>query len=211
MATVDITQLTALDIPPNWPEPLRRSLLDLYGQLTTLVDELNLAIESANSANETGADNSSQIEGQSQLISDLNIATKSNNDAVNSNAKQIGIVDRKISDSNEDIDFIKNDYVSKSKLPIQSLASAINLTGNLSVDGEIVVIATQQGWLDGTGTLKLGGMNSSTSYVVGAAYDQTEVQAIAAGLVEVREVVNALSSALYNHHQLIGATVIPPP
>ena len=211
MATVDITQLTAQDIPDSWPEPLKRSLLDLYGQLTTLADELNSAIESANAANETGAENESQIEGQGRSISDLNIATKSNNDAVKANANQIAIVDRKISDSTDDLDFIKNDYVSKSKLPIQNLASAINITGNLSIDGDIVVIATQQGWLDGTGTLKLGGMNSSASYAVGAAYDQAEVQAIAAGLVEVREVVNALSSALYNHHQLIGATDIPPP
>lgn len=209
MAQIELSQLTAFDIPQEWPEPLRRSLLDMYGQLTLLANELNEALESATKANETGGENASQIDGQSKAISDLTIATKSNLDSSNANQKNIAEVDRKISDSTEDLDFIKNDYVSKSEQQIQNLASAINLTGNLSIDGEIVVIATQEGWSEGIGSIQLGGMDSGDAYAVGAVYDQAEIQSIASGLVEVRKVVNALSSALYSHHQLIGAT--PPP
>ena len=89
------------------------------------------------------------------------------------------------------------------------MASSLGVTGNLSIDGEIVVIATQEGWASPVGALQLGGMDSSKAYPVGAAYAQSEIQSLASGLIESRKVINALVAALYSHHQLIGAT--PPP
>ena len=209
MAEVVLSQLTALDIPIEWPEPLRRSLLDTYDQLSILVIELNTALESANAANELGASNSSEIALQSESVADLNIIVSANHRSIQANSRYIADVDRKGRDSAEGLDFIKSDYVSKSKATLQEMASSLGVTGNLSIDGEIVVIATQQGWSAHTGALQLGGMDSSAVYSVGAAYNQAEVLDIAAGLVEARKVINALSDALYSHHQLIGAT--PPP
>ena len=210
MAEVVLSQLTALDIPGEWPEPLRRSILDTYDQLSILAIELNTALESANAANELGASNSSEIALQSESVADLNIMANANHQSIQANSRYIADVDRKISDSTDDLDFIKSDYVSKSQQTFQEMASSLGVAGNLSIDGEIVVIATQQGWSAHTGALQLGGMDSSVGYSVGAAYNQAEIQNIAAGLVEARKVINALSSALYSHHQLIGPTVTPP-
>lgn len=210
MALIEISQLTAIDIPSSFPEPLRRSLLEMYDQLNSIVDDLNEAAEEASSASAAGAQNSEAIDAQSTQNRDLLIRVENNENKSSKNSRSITDIKNSISRSGEDLEFIKNDYVSKSKTDFQEMASSLGVTGNLSVDGEIVVIATQQGWAAHSGQLQYGGMDSGVGYSVGAAYNQAEVEAIANGLVEVRKVVNALSSALYSHHQLIGPTVTPP-
>lgn len=71
-----------------------------------------------------------------------------------------------------------------------------NVSVSYKVAGLQVVSAQQAGWTASTGTALKGGMNAATAYPAGALYSQAEVQAIAAGLVEVRRVVKALQDAL---------------
>lgn len=71
-----------------------------------------------------------------------------------------------------------------------------NVSVSYKVGGLQVVSAQQTGWTASTGTALKGGMNAATAYTVGATYSQTEVQALAAGLVEARRVIKALQDAL---------------
>lgn len=116
---------------------------------------------------------------------------------------------------------IQTDYVSKSSTSNQAVQSSGGalLVGNVAtttsdklqvagsenvsvsykVAGLQVVAARNTGWTPSTGTSSKAGVNGSTTYTVGATYSQTEVQAIAQGLIQTRQMLVALDSALRNH------------
>ncbi|TYD05534.1 phage tail protein [Enterobacter sp. Z1] len=102
---------------------------------------------------------------------------------------------------------LQGDYVSKSAVASQTLASPINVTTSYSVGGTKVVGARNTGWTASTGTASKAGINGSTTYTVSAAYTQAEVQAIATGLQQVRQLAVALQTALgaASGHGLINA------
>lgn len=94
---------------------------------------------------------------------------------------------------------IQGDYVSKSVATSQTLASPLNVATSYSIGGTKVVGARNTGWTASTGGASKAGINGSTAYTVGALYSQTEVQAIATGLQQVRQAYVALQTALAGH------------
>lgn len=94
---------------------------------------------------------------------------------------------------------IQGDYVSKSVVTSQTLASPLNVATSYSVGGTKVVGVRNTGWTASTGGASKAGINGSTAYTVGAAYSQTEVQAIATGLQQVRQAYVALQTAMAGH------------
>lgn len=124
---------------------------------------------------------------------------------------------------------IQTDYVSKSATSNQTVQASGGslLVGNVAspttdklqvlgsenvsvsykVAGLQVVGARNTGWTASTGTASKAGINGSTTYTVSATYTQSEVQAIATGLQQVRQLAVALQTALgaTSGHGLINA------
>ena len=94
---------------------------------------------------------------------------------------------------------IQGDYVSKSVVTSQTLASPLNVATSYSVGGTKVVGTRNTGWIASTGGASKAGINGSAAYTVGALYSQTEVQAIATGLQQVRQAYVALQTAMAGH------------
>lgn len=124
---------------------------------------------------------------------------------------------------------IQTDYVSKSATANQTIQSAGGslLVGNVTsptadklqvlgsenvsvsykVAGLQVVGARNTGWTASTGTASKAGINGSTTYTVSATYIQSEIQAIATGLQQIRQWAVAMQTAVgaTSGHGLINA------
>lgn len=105
----------------------------------------------------------------------------------------------RVEEAESDIDNLQGDYVSKSAILTQSLASPLNVTSSYSVDGTKVLGARVTGFTAATGTALKGAFNANTAFTVSATYTQAEAQAIATALVATRQRVKALEDALRLH------------
>lgn len=97
------------------------------------------------------------------------------------------------------ISSIQGDYVSKSATAPQTLSSPFGINTSLSVDGVKVVGPRQTGWTAANGSAFLGAFNASQPYPAGATYTQSEIQTLAAGLVEARQRIKALEDMARTH------------
>lgn len=124
---------------------------------------------------------------------------------------------------------IESDYVSKSSSANQTVQSAggsllvgsvvtptadkLQVSGseNVSISYKVaglqVVGARNTGWTASTGTASKAGINGSTTYTVSATYTQSEIQAIATGLQQIRQWAVAMQTAVgaTSGHGLINA------
>lgn len=105
----------------------------------------------------------------------------------------------RLTQAETDIDDIQADYVSRAATSAQSLASSLGVATSFSIDGVKVLGPRQTGWTVGTGAGNLGAFNADLAFTVGAAYSQTEVQAIATELIAARQRILALEQALRTH------------
>lgn len=98
-----------------------------------------------------------------------------------------------------DVGGIRMDYVSRSAVAQQSLSSPLSVAAAYLVNGVKVVGARQTGWTPGTGTPNLSAFNADQAYSVSATYAQSEIQALASGLIEARQRIKALEDMARNH------------
>ena len=112
-------------------------------------------------------------------------------------------VDGRLDTAESDIDNLQADYVSKSAVSSQSLASPLNVVTSYSVDGIKVIGTRQTGWTAATGTALLGAFNANQSFTVSNPPTQTEIQAIANALVANRQRTKALEDAMRTHGLII--------
>ncbi|MFP2385807.1 phage tail protein [Enterobacter ludwigii] len=107
----------------------------------------------------------------------------------------------------ENITTLQGDYVSKSAVTSQTLASPLNVATSYSVGATKVVGARKTGWTASTGTASRSGINGSTAYTVSATYMQAEIQAIATGLQQIRQWAVAMQTDMgaTSGHGLINA------
>ncbi|HDS3404945.1 TPA: hypothetical protein JD369_000308 [Citrobacter freundii] len=105
----------------------------------------------------------------------------------------------RLTQAETDIDDIQADYISRAATAAQSLASSLGVATSFSIDGVKVLGPRQTGWTVGSGTANLGAFNADLAFTVGAAYSQTEVQAIANALLAARQRILALEQALRTH------------
>lgn len=109
------------------------------------------------------------------------------------------VIDGRIDTTETDIDSLQADYVSKSAVASQTLASPLNVTTSYSVGGTKVVGARATGWTAATGTALLGAFNASQAYTVSTTYTQSEVSSMATGLQQARQRIKALEDMLRTH------------
>lgn len=74
-----------------------------------------------------------------------------------------------------------------------------NVSVSYKVAGQQVVGARQTGWTAATGSAYLGSFNANQAFPVGATYTQSEVQALAAALIETRQRLKALEDMARTH------------
>lgn len=79
------------------------------------------------------------------------------------------------------------------------VSGSVNATTSYKVAGVKVVGAQQIGWTASTGTANKGAFDADQAFTVSATYTQSEVQALADGLVAARRRIKALEDALRNH------------
>lgn len=94
---------------------------------------------------------------------------------------------------------IQGDYVSKTVSTLQTIASPVSVQSYYAINGTQVIGPRASGWTAATGTALLGAFNSSQTYTVSAAYTQSEITAIANGLIQARQRIKALEDLLRTH------------
>lgn len=182
------------------------------------------------------ADHESRISALRVEVDDHEIRITANTNAISLLDVRLTTAEGKIVTLRSDVDYlldevisIESDMVSKSSTSNQTIQSGGGsfLIGNIAsptadklqvlgsenvsvsykVAGLQVVGARNTGWTASTGTASKEGINGSTTYTVSAAYTQSEVQAIATGLQQVRQLAVALQTALgaTSGHGLINA------
>ncbi|QHR68065.1 hypothetical protein sortregn_43 [Escherichia phage sortregn] len=82
---------------------------------------------------------------------------------------------------------------------LQIMDGPLSIGTEIRVNNVKVMGGRQTGWTAQTGTTKKGGIDGSAAYAVGGAYSQAEVQALADGLVEARQVIAALVALALSH------------
>ena len=105
----------------------------------------------------------------------------------------------RLTQAETDISDIQADYVSKSATTTQEILSPLGIATSFSIDGVKVLGPQQTGWTPGTGTPNLNAFDADLNFSVGAAYSQTELQAIVDALVEVRQRLLALEQSDRTH------------
>ncbi|CAB3623665.1 DNA stabilization protein [Candidatus Hamiltonella defensa] len=107
--------------------------------------------------------------------------------------------DRELATQAQQINAVQADAISKSQVDLQSLSSSLNVKTAYSVNGIKVVGQRVTGFTAATGTALKGAFHADESFSIGVTYHQSEVQALANGLVAARQRINALEAALRSH------------
>lgn len=152
-------------------------------------------------------DHEIRITGNTSAISALSVRVTTAEGQITTLQTDVAALKTRITTAEGNISTLQGDYVSKTATLAQSLASPLNVSTSYSVAGTKVVGARNTGWTASTGTASKSGINGSATYSVGATYSQTEVQALANGLQQVRQLAVALQNALgaTSGHGLINA------
>ncbi|HBN6007095.1 TPA: phage tail protein [Enterobacter cloacae] len=182
------------------------------------------------------ADHENRISALRVEVDDHEIRITANSSAISSLSLRVTTAEGNITTLQTDVSAlqssvssIQTDYVSKSAAANQTVQSAGGslLVGNVAsptadklqvlgsenvsvsykVAGLQVVGARNTGWTASTGTASKAGINGSTTYTVSAAYTQSEIQAIATGLQQIRQWAVAMQTAVgaTSGHGLINA------
>jgi len=215
-------------LPNTFSQPYRLYIIQQNTDMLSIANAANNAGELAYEAtvkNEQQdvvlADHESRISALKIEVDDHEIRITSNTSAISALSVRVTTAEgnittlqtnltaltTRVTTAEGNITTLQGDYVSKSAVASQTLASPLNVATSYSVGGTKVVGARNTGWTASTGTASKAGINGSTTYTVSATYTQSEVQAIATGLQQVRQLAVALQTALgaTSGHGLINA------
>lgn len=201
-------------LPNNFSQPYRLYVIQQNTDMQNIASGANDAGQLAYEATVKNEEQDLILGDQEERISQLRIEVDDHEIRITANTANIASLDLrvttaegKIASLQADVSALQADYVSKAATALQSLSSPISVTTSYSVSGTKVVGARNTGWTASTGTSSKSGINGSTTYTVSATYTQSEVQAIATGLQQVRQLAVALQTALgaTSGHGLINA------
>lgn len=207
-------------IPNNFSQPYRQYIIQQNTDMFNIANGANNASELAYEATVKNDEQDVELADHELRISQLWVEVDDHEIRITANTSAINGLDirlttaegdivslqtdlsnlaTRVSSAETDIDNLQADYVSKTVTTSQSLASPLNVTTSYSVGGTKVIGARQAGWTAGTGTSLVGSFNANQAYTVSSTYTQTEVSAIATGLLQARQRILALESALRTH------------
>ncbi|EDK3141320.1 phage tail protein [Salmonella enterica] len=144
-------------------------------------------------------DHESRITANTKAITALNVRVTTAEGEIATLQTNVSALDGRVTTAENNISALQADYVSKTAITSQSLASPLNVTTSYSVGGKKVVGARQTGWTAATGTANKGAFNADLTFAVSDTYTQSEIQAIANALIAERRRTKALEDALRAH------------
>lgn len=223
-------------LPNTFSQPYRLYIIQQNADMLSLADAANNAGELAYEATVKNEqqdvileDHESRISALRVEVDDHEIRITGNTSAISALSLRVTTAEGDITTLQTDVSAIQSDYVSKSSsanqvvqstggsLLVGNIASPTadklqvlgseNVSASYKVAGLQVVGARNTGWTASTGAASKAGINGSTTYTVSATYTQSEVQAIATGLQQARQLIVALQTALgaTSGHGLINA------
>lgn len=180
-----IQQLNPSSLPPGTSVVFKDWLTRLGG----------VTSDAGKTAEQAGTDASDafQVADQQRIRNDQQDA------ALTDQQGQISQINTEIDNLNGSLINLGNNAVKLDKTTLQVMDGPLSIATEIRVNNIKVMGGRQTGWTAATGALKKGGINGSASYSAGAAYSQAEIQALADGLVEARQVIAALVALVLSH------------
>lgn len=186
-----LQQLNPNSLPPGTPPAFKDWLIRLNQTATSAGKDAGEAGENAGDALAVANQQKTRNDQQDNTL--------------NQQAGQISQLSTEIDGLSGSIISLDTNSVKLNKTALQVMQGPLSIGTEIRVNNVKVMGGRQLGWEAASGTLKKGGINGAAAYTVGAAYSQAEVQALADGLVEARQVIAALV-ALVMSHGMAGET-----
>lgn len=210
---VKSSRIDASILPPNFPLPYKLYVIQQTTDLKDIADASNGANQLAYEATVKNGEQDATLADHESRISGLRSEVDDHESRITANTGSISLLTSRVTTAEGDISglatrvataegnitALQGDYVSKSATTTQSIASPVNVTTSYSVNGTKVIGARQTGWTAATGTALLTAFNASQTYSASAAYTQSEISALATGLVQARQRIKAIEDALRTH------------
>lgn len=210
---VKSSRIDASILPPNFPLPYKLYVIQQTTDLQDIANASNGANELAYQATVKNGEQDLRLADHDSKISSLRTEVDDHETRINTNTGSINSLDGRLTSAESgitslngrvtaaeaNITTLQGDYVSKSVTTSQTLASALSVATSYSVNGTKVIGARQTGWTAATGSGLLGAFNSAQTYAASATYTQSELAAIAAGLIQARQRIKSLEDALRAH------------
>lgn len=212
--------INAASLPPGFPIAYQRYVLDQALDFNNVAEKANEAGQGAYDGQQKNDEQDAELAIHESRLDDAEATLGNHEFRITTAENNITSLDTRLTTAENDIDFItdeivdietrltqtetdisdiQDDYVSKSATTTQELLSPLGIATSFSIDGIKVLGPQQTGWTPGTGTPNLNAFDADLNFSVGATYSQTELQAIANALVEVRQRLLALEQSDRTH------------
>lgn len=212
--------INAASLPPGFPMAYQRYVLDQAQDFNNVAEKANEAGKGAYDGQQKNDEQDAELAIHESRLDDAEATLGNHEFRITTAENNITSLDTRLTTAENDIDFItdeivdietrltqtetdisdiQDDYVSKSATTTQELLSPLGIATSFSIDGIKVLGPQQTGWTPGTGTPNLNAFDADLNFSVGATYSQTELQAIANALVEVRQRLLALEQSDRTH------------
>lgn len=193
MATyTNLQQLNPGILPPGSSQVFRDYMVRL-GQFT------QGAGDTANEA-EGSASDAFQVAEQQRIRNDqqdIEIANVEGN--VSALATRVTDAENEVDQLSQQVSDFDGEVIKNNDATLQVMQGPLSIGTEIRVNNIKVMGGRQTGWTTQTGTLKKGGIDADQAYTVGTTYTQAEVQALADGLTEARQVIAALVALAISH------------
>ncbi|ELY5802106.1 phage tail protein [Cronobacter sakazakii] len=210
---VKSSRIDASILPPNFPLPYKLYVIQQTTDMKDIADASNGANELAYEATVKNVEQDATLDDHENRISGLRSEVDDHESRITANTNSISSLSSRVTATEDDVSglttrvttaegnitSLQGDYVSKSATATQGLASPLNVTTSYSVNGTKVIGARQTGWTAATGTSLFGAFNASQTYSASTTYTQSEISALATGVVQARQRIKALEDALRAH------------
>ncbi|EKA0987414.1 phage tail protein [Cronobacter sakazakii] len=210
---VKSSRIDASILPPNFPLPYKLYVIQQTTDMKDIADASNGANELAYEATVKNVEQDATLDDHENRISGLRSEVDDHESRITANTNSISSLSSRVTATEDDVSglttrvttaegnitSLQGDYVSKSATATQGLASPLNVTTSYSVNGTKVIGARQTGWTAATGTSLVGAFNASQTYSASTTYTQSEISALATGVVQARQRIKALEDALRAH------------
>ncbi|ELY3465149.1 phage tail protein [Cronobacter sakazakii] len=210
---VKSSRIDASILPPNFPLPYKLYVIQQTTDMKDIADASNGANELAYEATVKNVEQDATLDDHENRISGLRSEVDDHESRITANTNSISSLSSRVAATEDDVSglttrvttaegniaTLQGDSVSKSATTSQSLASPLNVTTSYSVNGTKVIGARQTGWTAATGAALLSAFNASQTYSASTTYTQSEISALATGLVQARQRIKAIEDALRAH------------
>lgn len=191
--------------PGAFPPGSSAVFIDLINRLSKLLDDTGEtatgAEQTAGEAGKLAQEAKDDARNAQNDATDAKQAASVAQDAAEDAQFEAGLAQQAAQNVQDDFD---TNGVKKDVSTLQVMTGPLSVGTELRISNVKVLGGRITGWTASTGTVSRAGLNADLAFTVGATYSQSEMQAVADALVEVRKLAAALQAA-DTSHGLIGA------